>query len=66
MINDIFVSVSTNRDEVEVGKEFEVRLIIPKTVGNCSEISVLFNRYGEEPTVVRKMQKSSDFCIFGF
>ncbi len=67
MINDIFVSVSTNRDEVEVGKEFEVRLIIPKTVGNCSEISVLFNRYGEEPTVVRKMQKSSestDSCEF--
>lgn len=60
MTNEISVSVSTNRDEVEVGKEFEVRLIIPKTVGNCSEISVLFNRYGEEPTVVRRMQKSSE------
>ena len=57
MTNDILVSMSTNRNEVEIGKEIEIRIKIPKTVGTCSDLRILFNRFGENPSIIQYLRR---------
>ena len=47
--------MSTMRDDVELGKEFKIKVEIPKEMGECTNLEVLFNRYGEEPSVKKKL-----------
>lgn len=60
MTNDILVSMSTNRNEVEIGKEIEIRIKIPKTVGTCSDLRILFNRFGENPSIIQYLRRKDD------
>ena len=54
-MNEIKVLMSTMRDDVELGKEFKIKVEIPKEMGECTNLEVLFNRYGEEPSVKKKL-----------
>ena len=50
--------------KVRRNREFKVEVSIPKELGNVSGIEVLFNKFGEEPSVTKKLEKTKEeeFC----
>ena len=56
MNNLLSVSISQNR-EIEIGKELEINVKISKSIGQISDFEVLFNQYGEEPSIKNQMIK---------
>ena len=46
------ISVLT-KTEVEINKEFEITVVAQKSIGNLGECTVLFNKHGESPSIVK-------------
>ena len=46
--------------EVEVGKTFRVTLEISNTFGWIEDVQVLFNQYGEGPSIVKQMKREEE------
>lgn len=55
-MNNELISVTT-KQEVEIGKTFRLKLEISKAVGETKNVCVLFNQYGEKPSIVKQMKK---------
>ena len=56
-----FIRVTTSpKQEVEVGKTFEVTLEISNTFGWIENVQVLFNQYGENPSIVKQMRREEE------
>ena len=56
-MNNSDIRVFTNKDrvnEVEVGKEFKVTVLIPKDI-RITNLKILFNMEGEKPSVVKEL-----------
>ena len=55
------IKVTTSpKQEVEVGKTFRVMLEISNTFGWVQNVQVLFNQYGEGPSIVKQMMKEEE------
>lgn len=58
---DKIIRVTTSpKQEVEVGKTFRVMLEISNTYGWIGNVQVLFNQYGEAPSIVKQMIKEEE------
>lgn len=50
------ISVLT-KTEVELNKDFEITIEAQKSIGSLEECTVLFNKQGESPSIIRKMNR---------
>ena len=57
--NNLKINVGRKTD-VEIGKELRLELKIKKDIGNISNLKVLFNRYGENPSIIKEMIKTKE------
>ena len=58
---DELIRVMTSpTQEVEVGKTFRVTLEISNTFGWIGNVQVVFNQYGESPSIVKQMKKEEE------
>lgn len=55
-INLLSISISQNR-EIEIGKELNITVRISRRMGYISDFMVLFNREGEQPSIIKQMTK---------
>ena len=49
--------------EVEVGKTFKVMLEISNTFGRIENVQVVFNQYGEAPSIVKQMKREENHSV---
>ena len=45
------------KQEIATGDLFRIDLNIPRYLGNVEDVKVLFNQYGEEPSIIKQMIK---------
>ena len=57
--NEIRVNVS-NKQEIEISKELRISVVIPKGMGEVQDFKILVNRYGENPSIIKKMEKTKE------
>lgn len=57
---EISVSFSNNRvNEIEMGERLEIKLKAPKEEGELTNLKVLFNREGENPSIMVEMKRKT-------
>ena len=59
-MNELIRLKTSPKQEVEVGKTFRVTLEISNTFGWIENVQVLFNQYGESPSIVKQMKKEEE------
>ena len=68
MQKDIILSSSISPNQrINIGKELNVTFKIPRDIGNISDFMVLFNREGEQPSIIKRMvnvDKGDNFDIY--
>lgn len=57
--NEIRINVS-NKKEIEISKELRISVAIPKSIGEVQDFKILVNRYGENPSIIKKMEKTKE------
>lgn len=63
--NDIKVEIlckSSIKNEVEVGDSVTIIVTIPKKYGIVSNVQVLFNKEGENPSIIKSLNSNSVIC----
>lgn len=60
IMNELIRVMTSPAGEVEVGKTFRVMLEISNTFGWIENVQVLFNQYGEGPSIVKQMKKEEE------
>lgn len=55
---EILISIS-NKEELEISEKLRIVLRIPKSA-NVENVTVLFNRWGENPSIIKKMMKTKE------
>ncbi len=59
-MSEIIRVMTSPKQEVEVGKTFRVMLEISNTFGWIQNVQVLFNQYGEGPSIVKQMIRKEE------
>lgn len=57
--NEVLINMEPKR-ELEISKELKISITIPKISGKISRVKVLFNKYGEKPSIIKEMQKTKE------
>lgn len=60
--NELLVNIEPKR-EIEIGKELQISVTIPqegKDGQEITELKVLINRYGENPSIIKQMEKTKE------
>ena len=59
-MNELIRVTTSPEQEVEVGKTFRVMLEISNTFGWIQNVQVVFNQYGESPSIVKQMKREEE------
>ncbi len=60
MKNKLKVEFTPKERKIALGKELEIRVEIPKEVGKVENLKVLFNKFGENPSIIQELQKTKE------
>ena len=59
-INELSLEVMQSSRKIAVGKELEIKVKIPKSFGTVNVLKVLFNQWGENPSIIKEMKKDTN------
>lgn len=60
MNKEIRIFISGENSEIEISKSLEITVVLPKKIGKITNLQVLFNQQGENPTIIKKMTKNTE------
>lgn len=60
MNNNVTVKFEPKDRKIALGEELKIEVDIPKAVGKVEDCKVLFNREGENPSIIQKLQKTKE------
>lgn len=60
MKNNVTVRCVPENRKIALGKNFEIKVKLCKEVGNIETCKVLFNRHGENPSIIKELQRTKE------